>query len=109
MGGNDLLGNKRQVSDQGIQGARPLLACLALGVPVRLVRKNAEPSSFTGSLFVYDGLWDVVGGGRAGGGGAGGETGEGAACGDQFVGCGGWSGEEEEGCGRRLLQQLPEE
>jgi hypothetical protein len=59
-GGNDLNGNKRQMKDQELKsGNQALLVNLALGLPVRLLRKN-EGDSATGVLYYFDGLYDVV-------------------------------------------------
>lgn len=59
-GGNDLNGNKRQIKDQELKsGNQALLVNLALGLPVRLLRKN-EGDSATGVLYYFDGLYDVV-------------------------------------------------
>lgn len=33
---------------------------IRLGVPVRVTRKQPDPSSIYGGVFVYDGLYDVV-------------------------------------------------
>ncbi|WIA11404.1 hypothetical protein OEZ85_011522 [Tetradesmus obliquus] len=60
-GGNDLLGNKKQVKDQVLErGNRALLANIALGLPVRLFRRNDDRGSATSSVLFYDGLYDVV-------------------------------------------------
>jgi hypothetical protein len=60
-GSNDLLGKKRQTADQKMTGRnQAMLVNIALGIPVRVVRKNEDPYSFHGCVFVYDGLYDVV-------------------------------------------------
>lgn len=61
-GGCDLLGNKKQVADQTLDTPvnRALANCVAVKTPVRLVRKNKCAASYSGNVFMYDGLWDVV-------------------------------------------------
>lgn len=63
-GGNDLLGNKRQRESQQLKrGNKALLANAALGLPVRLLRRNDAPDgsgSASQTVIVYDGLYDVV-------------------------------------------------
>eukprot|EP00879_Flechtneria_rotunda_P032440 GHRR01035647.1.p1 GENE.GHRR01035647.1~~GHRR01035647.1.p1 ORF type:complete len:266 (+),score=93.05 GHRR01035647.1:45-842(+) len=60
-GGNNLLGNKKQVANQKlIKGNRALLVNIAMGLPVRRLRRNDDKSSTTGSALFYDGLYDVV-------------------------------------------------
>ena len=63
-GSCDLLGKKKQEADQKLTDRnQALLVNIALGIPVRVVRKNEDPHSFHGCVFVYDGLYDVVRGG----------------------------------------------
>lgn len=60
-GGNDLLGNKRQVGDQAlVRGNEALIGNIGLGIPVRVVKKMPDSGSICGAVFVYDGLYDVV-------------------------------------------------
>ena len=60
QGGNDLLHTKCQISDQILErGNLALVGSHKIGRPVRVTRKNASKSSYTGSVFTYDGLWDV--------------------------------------------------
>lgn len=33
---------------------------IRLGIPVRVTRKNKEPDAICGSVFIYDGLYNVV-------------------------------------------------
>lgn len=40
--------------------ARLQIGNIRLGVPVRVTRKQPDPSTIYGSVFVYDGLYDVV-------------------------------------------------
>ena len=51
---------KHQISDQRFKGGNLALqnSC-ALGVPVRLIRSNPDPSSYTKQAYVYDGLYRV--------------------------------------------------
>lgn len=37
-----------------------MLTNLTLGIPVRYIRRNEDPDSTTGSVLIYDGLYDVV-------------------------------------------------
>ena len=49
------------MSDQRLAATNRALANnVALGVPVRVTRKNRDAGSFYGAVFVYDGLYDVV-------------------------------------------------
>jgi hypothetical protein len=50
-----------QVHDQTLErGNRALLANIALGLPVRVLRRNDDRGGATNSLLFYDGLYDVV-------------------------------------------------
>lgn len=61
MGGNDLLGNKKQIQDQTLVPANlSLITNCELSIPVRVIRKNADPCAPYGSVYVYDGLYDVT-------------------------------------------------
>lgn len=62
-GGNDLLGGKEQLFDQKLstQGNKALLVNYALGLPVRMLRRNDDTDSTTDTSLFYDGLYDVVG------------------------------------------------
>ena len=54
------------MSDQRLAATNRALANnVALGVPVRVTRKNLDDASLSGSIFVYDGLYDVVSPGGA--------------------------------------------
>lgn len=60
-GGNDLLGNKKQVKGQQLErGNKALMANIALGIPVRLFRRNSDDKAAMNSVLFYDGLYDVV-------------------------------------------------
>lgn len=49
------------MKDQVLErGNRALLANIALGLPVRLFRRNDDRGSATSSVLFYDGLYDVV-------------------------------------------------
>jgi hypothetical protein len=37
------------------------LPCSQLGLPVRVVRKNPDPTAPYGCVLIFDGLYDVVG------------------------------------------------
>ncbi|KAK9271712.1 hypothetical protein L1049_002075 [Liquidambar formosana] len=57
QGGNNLLGNKRQVRDQVLErGNLALKNCLEQNVPVRVVRGHKSSSSYVGKVYTYDGL-----------------------------------------------------
>jgi hypothetical protein len=50
-----------QVHDQALErGNRALLANIALGLPVRVFRRNDDRGGATNSVLFYDGLYDVV-------------------------------------------------
>ncbi|GAB4819795.1 hypothetical protein N2152v2_006841 [Parachlorella kessleri] len=60
-GGNNLLGDKKQIADQKmVRGNLALVGNILLGLPVRVVRKNADPKAPYGCVLVFDGLYDVV-------------------------------------------------
>eukprot|EP00878_Enallax_costatus_P019089 GHUV01020128.1.p1 GENE.GHUV01020128.1~~GHUV01020128.1.p1 ORF type:complete len:651 (+),score=201.01 GHUV01020128.1:688-2640(+) len=60
-GGNDLLGQKKQVKGQELKrGNKALMANIALGIPVRLFRRNGNEKAAMNSVLFYDGLYDVV-------------------------------------------------
>lgn len=62
QGGNDLLGSRKQIADQLLErGNEALVGNMQLGIPVRVIRKNADASSYTGNVFIYDGLYKVEG------------------------------------------------
>lgn len=62
QGGNDLLGSRRQIADQLLErGNEALVGNMMMGIPVRVIRKNADASSYTGNVFIYDGLYQVEG------------------------------------------------
>jgi euchromatic histone-lysine N-methyltransferase len=61
QGGNDLLGKKQQVKDQGWErGNAALRNNIAARVPVRVTRGNSDPEALYGKVFIYDGLYDVL-------------------------------------------------
>eukprot|EP00210_Caulerpa_lentillifera_P000801 g775.t1 len=54
QGGNDFHGNRRQIADQKlVRGNLAMLNNAKYGVPVRVIKKNADQ-------YIYDGLWDVL-------------------------------------------------
>ena len=60
-GGNDLLGSRRQVAAQALErGNAALVGSRALGLPVRVTRKNADSAGTCGCAFIFDGLYDVT-------------------------------------------------
>lgn len=70
QGGCDLNGNKGQIKDQALAGVNAaMLANIALGIPLRVLRRNEDPSSSTGSSLIYDGLYNVVSSAAEGSGG----------------------------------------
>ncbi|KAL4568096.1 hypothetical protein LXL04_023697 [Taraxacum kok-saghyz] len=61
QGGNNLLGNKRQISDQVMaRGNLGLKNCMEQDVPVRVIRGHQSRSSYVGKVYTYDGLYKVV-------------------------------------------------
>lgn len=61
QGGNDGLGNKKQMADQVLErGNLALCGNIQLGIPVRVFRKNVDKAALYGSQIIYDGLYDVV-------------------------------------------------
>ncbi|KAK3003364.1 hypothetical protein RJ639_020184 [Escallonia herrerae] len=61
QGGNNLLGNKRQIRDQEmLRGNLGLKNAMEQGVPVRVVRGHKSSSSYVGKVYTYDGLYKVV-------------------------------------------------
>ncbi|KAK9117704.1 hypothetical protein Sjap_016651 [Stephania japonica] len=61
QGGNDLLGNKKQISDQVMKrGNLALKHSMEESVPVRVIRGHASENSYCGKLYTYDGLYKVI-------------------------------------------------
>ncbi|XP_015063424.1 histone-lysine N-methyltransferase, H3 lysine-9 specific SUVH4 isoform X1 [Solanum pennellii] len=61
QGGNDLLGNKRQIKDQVMErGNLGLKNCMEQSVPVRVTRGHRCVNSYVGKVYTYDGLYKVV-------------------------------------------------
>ncbi|KAJ9564239.1 hypothetical protein OSB04_000205 [Centaurea solstitialis] len=61
QGGNNLLGNKRQISDQVMKrGNLGLKNCCEQDVPVRVIRGHQSRTSYVGKVYTYDGLYKVV-------------------------------------------------
>ncbi|KAK4417956.1 Histone-lysine N-methyltransferase, H3 lysine-9 specific SUVH4 [Sesamum alatum] len=61
QGGNNLLGDKRQISDQEMKrGNLGLKNCMEQSVPVRVVRGHKCQNSYVGKVYTYDGLYKVV-------------------------------------------------
>ncbi|CAA0833843.1 Histone-lysine N-methyltransferase- H3 lysine-9 specific SUVH4 [Striga hermonthica] len=61
QGGNNLLGDKRQISDQKLErGNLGLKNCMEQSVPVRVVRGHKCSNSYVGKVYTYDGLYKVV-------------------------------------------------
>ncbi|XP_060195816.1 histone-lysine N-methyltransferase, H3 lysine-9 specific SUVH4 isoform X1 [Lycium barbarum] len=61
QGGNDLLGNKRQIKDQIMErGNLGLKNCMEHSVPVRVTRGHKCVNSYVGKVYTYDGLYEVV-------------------------------------------------
>lgn len=60
QGGNDLLGNKRQIADQVMdKGNLALKNSMEQDLPVRLIRGHKTKKSYTGKVYTYDGLYKV--------------------------------------------------
>ncbi|KAH6781844.1 histone-lysine N-methyltransferase [Perilla frutescens var. hirtella] len=61
QGGNNLLGDKRQISDQELKrGNLGLKNCMEQSVPVRVVRGHKCQNSYVGKVYTYDGLYKVT-------------------------------------------------
>ncbi|CDP16741.1 unnamed protein product [Coffea canephora] len=61
QGGNNLLGDKRQIKDQVMRlGNLGLKNCIEHSVPVRVVRGHKCTNSYVGKVYTYDGLYKVV-------------------------------------------------
>ncbi|KAG8385028.1 hypothetical protein BUALT_Bualt04G0180300 [Buddleja alternifolia] len=61
QGGNNLLGDKRQISDQVMKrGNLGLKNCMEQSVPVRVVRGHKCQNSYVGKVYTYDGLYKVI-------------------------------------------------
>nr|ACF86360.1 unknown [Zea mays] len=61
QGGNDLLGNHRQIGSQQLKrGNLALKNSRENGNPVRVVRGHLSKNSYTGKIYTYDGLYKVV-------------------------------------------------
>ncbi|KAF7130165.1 hypothetical protein RHSIM_Rhsim10G0001200 [Rhododendron simsii] len=61
QGGNNLLGNRRQVKDQVMErGNLALKNCIQQNTPVRVVRGHKSADSYVGKVYTYDGLYKVV-------------------------------------------------
>ncbi|PWA98204.1 SRA-YDG [Artemisia annua] len=61
QGGNDLLGNKRQIGDQVLaRGNLGLKHSMEQNVPVRVIRGHESKTSYVGKVYTYDGLYKVV-------------------------------------------------
>ncbi|KQK11317.1 hypothetical protein BRADI_2g59430v3 [Brachypodium distachyon] len=61
QGGNDLLGNHRQIGSQLLQrGNLALKNSKDNGNPVRVIRGHTAKNSYTGKVYTYDGLYKVV-------------------------------------------------
>lgn len=61
QGGNNLLGNKRQVKDQDLlRGNLALKNSHDQNLPVRVVRGHKCKNSYVGKVYTYDGLYKVV-------------------------------------------------
>ncbi|KAG5526949.1 hypothetical protein RHGRI_028028 [Rhododendron griersonianum] len=61
QGGNNLLGNRRQVKDQVMErGNLALKNCIVQDTPVRVVRGHKSADSYVGKVYTYDGLYKVV-------------------------------------------------
>ncbi|KAH9329211.1 hypothetical protein KI387_001319 [Taxus chinensis] len=61
QGGHDLLGNKHQIKDQVmLRGNLALKNCISQKTPVRVIRGHDSKNSYTGKVYTYDGLYQVV-------------------------------------------------
>ncbi|KAG2603097.1 histone-lysine N-methyltransferase, H3 lysine-9 specific SUVH4-like isoform X1 [Panicum virgatum] len=61
QGGNDLLGNHRQIQSQQLKrGNLALKNSRDNGNPIRVIRGHSSKTSYTGKVYTYDGLYKVV-------------------------------------------------
>ncbi|KAF8762450.1 hypothetical protein HU200_009414 [Digitaria exilis] len=61
QGGNDLLGNHRQIGSQQLKrGNLALKNSRDNGNPIRVIRGHVSKTSYTGKIYTYDGLYKVV-------------------------------------------------
>ncbi|KAL6616645.1 hypothetical protein ACP70R_038915 [Stipagrostis hirtigluma subsp. patula] len=61
QGGNDLLGNHRQIGSQQLKrGNLALKNSRDNGNPIRVIRGHMSKNSYTGKVYTYDGLYKVV-------------------------------------------------
>ncbi|XP_066315708.1 histone-lysine N-methyltransferase, H3 lysine-9 specific SUVH4-like [Miscanthus floridulus] len=61
QGGNDLLGNHRQIGSQQLKrGNLALKNSRDNGNPIRVIRGHLSKNSYTGKIYTYDGLYKVV-------------------------------------------------
>lgn len=61
QGGNDLLGNKRQVKDQVLtRGNLALKNSMEQSVPIRVIRGHDSADSYCKRVYTYDGLYKVI-------------------------------------------------
>ncbi|CAO2172614.1 unnamed protein product [Urochloa humidicola] len=61
QGGNDLLGNHRQIGSQQLKrGNLALKNSRDNGNPIRVIRGHLSKTSYTGKVYTYDGLYKVV-------------------------------------------------
>ncbi|KAL5150344.1 Histone-lysine N-methyltransferase, H3 lysine-9 specific SUVH4 [Glycine soja] len=61
QGGHNLTGNKRQIRDQKLEyGNLALKNCVEQCVPIRVIRGHKSSSSYSGKIYTYDGLYNVV-------------------------------------------------
>uniref|UniRef100_A0A0A9D6T7 Uncharacterized protein n=1 Tax=Arundo donax TaxID=35708 RepID=A0A0A9D6T7_ARUDO len=61
QGGNDLLGNHRQIGSQQLaRGNLALKNSRDNGNPIRVIRGHSSKNSYTGKVYTYDGLYKVV-------------------------------------------------
>ncbi|XP_062230233.1 histone-lysine N-methyltransferase, H3 lysine-9 specific SUVH4-like isoform X2 [Phragmites australis] len=61
QGGNDLLGNHRQIGSQQLKrGNLALKNSRDNGNPIRVIRGHVSKNSYTGKVYTYDGLYKVV-------------------------------------------------
>uniref|UniRef100_A0A0E0N725 SET domain-containing protein n=1 Tax=Oryza rufipogon TaxID=4529 RepID=A0A0E0N725_ORYRU len=62
QGGNDLLGNHRQIGSQQLQrGNLALKNSKDNGNPIRVIRGHISKNSYTGKVYTYDGLYKMTG------------------------------------------------
>lgn len=61
QGGQNLLGDKRQIKDQKmVRGNLALKNSMDQAIPVRVIRGHQSSNSYSGKVYTYDGLYKII-------------------------------------------------